>query len=64
MRHRLAVSSEGLDPKLRHRHDVGDVAHNAETTSGLTHAIQALLGIWIAGTLAVAAYALVMAGIH
>ena len=45
--------------RKKHRHDLGHEDHGAVVTTGTTKAIQALLGLWIALTLALVVYALV-----
>jgi hypothetical protein len=39
-------------PRRKHRHDLGHEDHGAKLAAGTTRAIQALLGLWIALTLA------------
>jgi len=51
-------ASPGTPPK-KHRHDLGQEDHGAKLTAGTTRAIQALMGLWIALTLAFVVYALV-----
>jgi hypothetical protein len=46
-------------PRQKHRHDLGHEDHGPKLASRTTHAIQALLGLWIALTLALVVYALV-----
>jgi len=46
-------------PRKKHRHDLGHEDHGAKLAAGTTRAIQALLGLWIALTLAFVVYALV-----
>lgn len=46
-------------PRHKHRHDLGHEDHGPKLASRTTHAIQALLGLWIALTLALVVYALV-----
>jgi hypothetical protein len=45
------------DPDKRHRHDIGDPAHGPLSSESTTKSIQVLLGLWIAGTLALVIYA-------
>jgi len=46
-------------PRKKHRHDLGHEDHGAKLAAGTTRAIQALLGLWIALTLAFVVYAMV-----
>ena len=46
-------------PRHKHRHDLGQEDHGPKLASPVTHAIQALLGLWIALTLALVVYALI-----
>jgi hypothetical protein len=46
-------------PRHKHRHDLGHEDHGPKLAAHTTHAIQALLGLWIALTLALVVYALV-----
>ena len=46
-------------PRRKHRHDLGHEDHGAKLAAGTTRAIQTLLGLWIALTLALVVYALV-----
>ncbi|MGE0549636.1 MAG: hypothetical protein AB7O24_27370 [Kofleriaceae bacterium] len=43
----------------KHRHDLGQEDHGPKVSEGTTRAIQGLLGLWIALTLAFVVYALV-----
>lgn len=45
--------------RRKHRHDLGQEDHGPKLVSGTTRAIQTLLGLWIALTLALVVYALV-----
>ncbi len=52
-------------PRHKHRHDLGQEDHGPKLAAHTTHAIQALLGLWIALTLGLVVYALVdAAGTH
>ncbi|HEX3766684.1 MAG TPA: hypothetical protein VHW23_48665 [Kofleriaceae bacterium] len=52
-------------PRHKHRHDLGQEDHGPKVAARTTHAIQALLGLWIALTLALVVYVLVdAAGNH
>ena len=46
-------------PRRKHRHDLGHEDHGPKLAAGTTKAIQAMLGLWIALTLALVVYALV-----
>jgi hypothetical protein len=46
-------------PRHKHRHDLGHEDHGPKLAARTTHAIQALLGLWIALTLALVVHALV-----
>lgn len=46
-------------PRKKHRHDLGHEDHGPKLAEGTTHAIQILLGLWIALTLCLVVYALV-----
>jgi hypothetical protein len=46
-------------PRHKHRHDLGHEDHGPKLAAPITRAIQALLGLWIALTLALVVYALV-----
>jgi hypothetical protein len=46
-------------PRHKHRHDLGHEDHGPKLAAHVTHAIQALLGLWIALTLALVVYVLV-----
>jgi hypothetical protein len=52
-------TAEGGGPRKKHRHDLGHEDHGAKLAAGTTRAIQGLLGLWIALTLAFVVYALV-----
>ncbi len=45
-------------PRRKHRHDLGQEDHGPKLAAGTTRAIQTLLGLWIALTLALVVYAL------
>ncbi|MEZ4360219.1 MAG: hypothetical protein R3B48_08560 [Kofleriaceae bacterium] len=47
------------EPQQKHRHDLGHEDHGAKLAAGTTRAIQILLGLWIALSLALVGYALV-----
>lgn len=46
-------------PRRKHRHDLGQEDHGPKLAAGTTHAIQILLGLWIALSLVLLAYAVV-----
>jgi hypothetical protein len=46
-------------PRKKHRHDLGHEDHGPKIAEGTTRAIQTLLGLWIALTLALVVYVLV-----
>ncbi len=46
-------------PRRKHRHDLGQEDHGPKLAVGTTRAIQTLLGLWIALSLAFVVYALV-----
>ena len=50
-------------PRHKHRHDLGHEDHGPKLAARTTHAIQALLGLWIALTLGLVVYALVDASL-
>lgn len=45
--------------RKKHRHDLGQEDHGPKLAAGTTRAIQGLLGLWIAMTLALVVYVLV-----
>lgn len=51
--------SESSEPLRKHRHDLGQEDHGAKLAEGTTRGIQILLGLWIALSLGLLAYALV-----
>lgn len=50
-----------MDPRKKHRHDVGEVDHEPETTEATTRGIQVILGAAILMTACLMVYAIVMA---
>ena len=54
-----ATATDG--PRRKHRHDLGHEDHGPVMAAGTTRAIQVLLGLWIAATFVLVAYALVTA---
>ena len=53
--------SDGGDPRKKHRHDVGMPDHGPVSTEPLTRSIQGVLLLLLAGSAALAVYALVLA---
>jgi hypothetical protein len=51
--------SESSEPLRKHRHDLGHEDHGAKLAQGTTRGIQILLGLWIALTFCLFAYALI-----
>lgn len=51
-------------PRRKHRHDLGHEDHGPKLAAGTTHAIQTLLGLWIALTLALVIYVLIDGARH
>ncbi len=51
--------SEATGERKKHRHDLGQEDHGSKLAAGTTRTIQALLGVWIALTLAFVVYAIV-----
>ena len=45
--------------RQKHRHDLGHEDHGPRVAAGTTRAIQTLLGLWIALTLALVVYAII-----
>ena len=54
----MAQEHPGTERK-KHRHDLGQEDHGPKLAAGTTRAIQTLLGLWIALTIALVVYALV-----
>ena len=46
-------------PRRKHRHDLGQEDHGPKLAAGTTHAIQILLGLWIALALVLVVYAMI-----
>lgn len=46
-------------PRRKHRHDLGHEDHGPKLAAGTTRAIQTLLGLWVALTLALVIYAMI-----
>ena len=53
------MSDEPTGERKKHRHDLGQEDHGSKLAVGTTRTIQALLGLWIALTLAFVVYAIV-----
>lgn len=47
-------------PRKKHRHDLGQEDHGPVLAAGTTRAIQGLLGLWVALTVALVIYSLVV----
>lgn len=52
------------DPDKKHRHDTGCPDHGTESDQTTTRNIQVVLGLWVAGSLALTAYAVLQAALH
>jgi hypothetical protein len=52
------------DPGKKHRHDIGSPDHGPLSDEPTTRNLQVLIGLWIAGSLALTAYAVVQAVFH
>lgn len=50
--------------RRKHRHDLGHEDHGAKLAAGTTRAIQILLGLWVALSLALVVYVLIDGGRH
>jgi hypothetical protein len=60
VRQRAPVMTSGdMTERKKHRHDLGQEDHGPKLAAGTTRTIQALLGLWIALTVAFVVYALV-----
>jgi len=58
----MTATDAGESPgahRRKHRHDLGQEDHGPKLAQSTTHAIQMLLGLWIALTLVFVVYALV-----
>ena len=55
-----APEAADAGPRKKHRHDLGQEDHGSVYAEGTTRAIQALLGLWVAGTVALVIYTLVV----
>lgn len=58
----MTAIDDGEHPGTRlrkHRHDLGHEDHGPKLAEGTTRAIQIILGLWIALTLALVVYALI-----
>lgn len=53
------MSESSSEPLRKHRHDLGHEDHGAKLAEGTTRGIQILLGLWVALTFCLVAYALV-----
>lgn len=54
-----AAADSETGPRKKHRHDLGHEDHGPKVAEGTTKAIQIILGLWIALTLAMVVYVLV-----
>lgn len=54
------VADAPTGPRKKHRHDLGQEDHGSVYAAGTTRAIQALLGSWIALTVGLVIYTLVV----
>ncbi len=55
------VSAEaGPDPRMKHRHDIGEPDHGPEFGEAITRNIQVLLGLFIAGSALLLLYAFIV----
>ncbi|MCP4445571.1 MAG: hypothetical protein GY811_09550 [Myxococcales bacterium] len=52
------MSSHGSDSDKRHRHDVGDVSHGAESQEQITRAVQYTLAFCVIASALLVVYAL------
>jgi len=59
VRQRARVTEIAGTERKKHRHDLGQEDHGPKLAAGTTRAIQILLGLWIALTVALVVYALV-----
>jgi len=53
------MSGETSEGRKKHRHDLGQEDHGSVYAEGTTRGIQAVLGLWIAITFALVAWAMV-----
>jgi hypothetical protein len=56
----VADAPTASGPRKKHRHDLGQEDHGPVYAAGTTRAIQSLLGLWIAGTVVLVVYTLVV----
>lgn len=56
------MTTEGKDPTKKHRHDVGAIDHEPQTSLGTTRGLQVILGGCILFTAVLLVYAGVVAG--
>ena len=55
------MSDVAVEPRKKHRHDLGQEDHGSVMAAGTTRAIQVLLGMWILGTFVLTIYVLASA---
>ena len=55
----MSAEIAGGTVRKKHRHDLGQEDHGPKLAAGTTKAIQALLGLWIAGTFVLILLALI-----
>ncbi|HWN69281.1 MAG TPA: hypothetical protein VNM90_16690 [Haliangium sp.] len=55
---------QAKDPEKKHRHDIGHPDHGPISDEPRTRNIQVVLGLWIAGSLALTLYAVIQAAWH
>jgi hypothetical protein len=51
-----------LEPRRKHRHDLGHEDHGPVMAAGTTRAIQTILGLWVLLTFALIAWAVIEGG--
>jgi hypothetical protein len=55
---------QARDPEKKHRHDIGSPDHGPISDDPRTRNIQVVLGLWIAGTLGLVAFAVIQAALY
>ena len=55
---------QARDPEKKHRHDIGCPDHGPISDEPRTRNIQVVLGLWIAGSLALVIYSVIQAAVH
>lgn len=56
--------NQAKDPEKKHRHDIGCPDHGPISDDPKARNIQVVLGLWIAGSLALVLYAVIQAALH